>query len=138
MKTITVTWLGWGEIIIRDKRVWSLSRSFNVLLRVCLRAYVSGGVWVHVYVCVCVPVCVHVYVSESEQEEQWLQDAGLSTLISEDVEKAVLLSTLTRTQAATVQKRLDSYTLSIRKKNKPQPRDVREIFTSTQVQPELV
>ncbi|XP_007548505.1 rho GTPase-activating protein 40 isoform X2 [Poecilia formosa] len=70
---------------------------------------------------------------EGEQEEQWLADAGLSTLISEDsedVDKAVLLSTLTRTQAEAVQRRLDSYTLSRRKKNKLPPRDVRDIFSS--------
>lgn len=72
-------------------------------------------------------------VSEGEQEEQWLADAGLSNLISEDsedVDKAVLLSTLTRTQAEAVQRRLDSYTLSLRKRNKPTPRDVRDIFNS--------
>ncbi|KAL7408310.1 hypothetical protein ABVT39_021285 [Epinephelus coioides] len=70
---------------------------------------------------------------EGEQEEQWLADAGLSTLISddsEDVDNAVLLSTLTRTQAEAVQRRLDSYTLSLRKRNKPAPRDVRDIFNS--------
>ncbi|KAM4587534.1 rho GTPase-activating protein 40 isoform 3-T3 [Odontesthes bonariensis] len=70
---------------------------------------------------------------EGDQEEQWLADAGLSTLISEDsedVDKAVLLSTLTRTQAEAVQRRLDSYTLSLRKRNKPPPRDVRDIFSS--------
>ncbi|KAK2861877.1 hypothetical protein Q5P01_001410 [Channa striata] len=68
---------------------------------------------------------------EGEQEEQWLADAGLSTLISDDsenVDNAVLLSTLTRTQAEAVQRRLDSYTLTLRKKNKPPPRDVRDIF----------
>ncbi|XP_013860224.1 rho GTPase-activating protein 40 isoform X2 [Austrofundulus limnaeus] len=72
---------------------------------------------------------------EGEQEEQWLADAGLSTLISddgEDVDKAVLLSTLTKTQALAVQRRLDSYTVSRRKKNKPPPRDVRDIFSSAQ------
>ncbi|XP_028262774.1 rho GTPase-activating protein 40 isoform X2 [Parambassis ranga] len=70
---------------------------------------------------------------EGEQEEQWLADAGLSNLISEDsedVDNVVLLSTLTRTQAAAVQRRLDSYTLSLRKRNKPPPRDVRDIFNS--------
>ncbi|KAJ8400802.1 hypothetical protein AAFF_G00391560 [Aldrovandia affinis] len=70
---------------------------------------------------------------EGEQEEQWLQEAGLSPLISEDSEdadKVVLLSTLTRTQAAAVQRRLDSYTCSLRKRNKPPPRDVRDIFAS--------
>ncbi|KAJ0068946.1 hypothetical protein NL108_015212, partial [Boleophthalmus pectinirostris] len=71
-----------------------------------------------------------------EQEEQWLADAGLSTLISEDgedfeeVDKAALLSTLTRTQAEAVQRRIESYTLSLRKRNKPPPRDVRDIFHS--------
>uniref|UniRef100_A0AAQ6AEY0 Rho-GAP domain-containing protein n=1 Tax=Amphiprion ocellaris TaxID=80972 RepID=A0AAQ6AEY0_AMPOC len=49
---------------------------------------------------------------------------------SEDVDNAVLLSTLTRTQAEAVQRRLDSYTLSLRKRNKPPPRDVRDIFHS--------
>ncbi|XP_041745015.1 rho GTPase-activating protein 40 [Coregonus clupeaformis] len=84
---------------------------------------------------------------EGEQEEQWLQDAGLSTLIrqqrqrpdrdrdrdgeDQDVDQAILLSTLTRTQAAAVQRRLDSYTLSLRKRNKPQPRDVRDVFSSS-------
>uniref|UniRef100_UPI003AABD991 rho GTPase-activating protein 40 n=1 Tax=Centroberyx gerrardi TaxID=166262 RepID=UPI003AABD991 len=70
---------------------------------------------------------------EGEQEEQWLADAGLSNLISEDsedVDDAVLLSTLTRTQAEAVQRRLDSYTLSLRKRNKPPPRDVRDVFNS--------
>ncbi|KAJ8259421.1 hypothetical protein GJAV_G00169080 [Gymnothorax javanicus] len=77
---------------------------------------------------------------EGEQEEQWLQEAGLSPLISEDseaVESAVLLSTLTRTQAAAVQRRLDSYTSSLRKRNKPPPRDVRDIFSSPITQTRL-
>ncbi|KAL4655763.1 rho GTPase-activating protein 40 [Arapaima gigas] len=77
---------------------------------------------------------------EGEQEEQWLQDAGLSTLIGEgdeDVDKVVLLSTLTRTQAAAVQRRLESYTCSLRKRNKPAPRDVRDIFTSPVAQTAL-
>lgn len=68
---------------------------------------------------------------EGEQEEQWLADAGLSNLISEDsqdVDEAVLLSTLTRTQAEAVQRRVESYTLSLRKRNKPAPRDVRDVF----------
>ncbi|XP_035518709.1 rho GTPase-activating protein 40 isoform X1 [Morone saxatilis] len=68
---------------------------------------------------------------EGEQEEQWLADAGLSNLISEDsedVDNVVLLSTLTRTQAEAVQRRLNSYTLSLRKRNKP--RDVRDVFNS--------
>ncbi|XP_031423394.1 rho GTPase-activating protein 40 isoform X2 [Clupea harengus] len=77
---------------------------------------------------------------EGEQEEQWLQDAGMSTLIREDSDesdKVVLLSTLTRTQAAAVQRRLDSYTCSLRKKNKPPPRDVRDIFNPPRSQSPL-
>lgn len=87
----------------------------------------------HAFNRVFIPYLLCPCVSEGEQEEQWLADAGLSTLISEDsedVDKAVLLSTLTRTQAEAVQRRLDSYTLSRRKKNKPPPRDVRDIFGS--------
>lgn len=88
------------------------------------------------YITLLMSLCIHIcllYVcdSEGEQEEQWLADAGLSNLISEDsedVDNAVLLSTLTRTQAEAVQRRLDSYTLSLRKRNKPAPRDVREVF----------
>uniref|UniRef100_A0A8C4GNM3 Rho-GAP domain-containing protein n=1 Tax=Dicentrarchus labrax TaxID=13489 RepID=A0A8C4GNM3_DICLA len=81
--------------------------------------------------CVLTCVCCVLCVSEGEQEEQWLADAGLSNLISEDsedVDNVVLLSTLTRTQAEAVQRRLNSYTLSLRKRNKP--RDVRDVFNS--------
>nr|XP_015220526.1 PREDICTED: rho GTPase-activating protein 40-like [Lepisosteus oculatus] len=73
---------------------------------------------------------------EGEQEKEWLQDAGLSTLISADsadsegVDQAVLLSTLTRTQAAAVQRRLDTYTCSLRKRSKQPPRDVRDVFAT--------
>ncbi|XP_069390563.1 rho GTPase-activating protein 40 isoform X7 [Paralichthys olivaceus] len=76
---------------------------------------------------------------EGEQEEQWLADAGLSNLIGEDsgdVDNVVLLSTLTRTQAEAVQRRLDSYTLSLRKRNKSAPRDVRDIFNSQTLLPD--
>uniref|UniRef100_A0A8C2EHM6 Rho-GAP domain-containing protein n=1 Tax=Cyprinus carpio TaxID=7962 RepID=A0A8C2EHM6_CYPCA len=70
---------------------------------------------------------------DGEQEELWLQDAGLSPLVTgeeEDVDKAVLLSTLTKTQAAAVQRRIDSYTCSLRKRNKTPARHVRDIFAS--------
>ncbi|XP_042615665.1 rho GTPase-activating protein 40-like, partial [Cyprinus carpio] len=63
----------------------------------------------------------------------WLQDAGLSPLVTgeeEDVDKAVLLSTLTKTQAAAVQRRIDSYTCSLRKRNKTPARHVRDVFAS--------
>ncbi|XP_077103857.1 rho GTPase-activating protein 40 isoform X3 [Siphateles boraxobius] len=69
---------------------------------------------------------------DGEQDELWLLDAGLSPLATgeeEDEDKAVLLSTLTKTQAAAVQKRIDSYTLSLRKRNKTPPRHVRDVFT---------
>ncbi|XP_068919655.1 rho GTPase-activating protein 40 isoform X4 [Petaurus breviceps papuanus] len=68
---------------------------------------------------------------EGEAEAQWLQDTGLADLIgasAPDSDNRVLLSTLTKTQAAAVQRRLDTYTRSIRKKNKPPVRDVRDIF----------
>ncbi|XP_029468267.1 rho GTPase-activating protein 40 isoform X2 [Rhinatrema bivittatum] len=68
---------------------------------------------------------------EGEAEAEWLQDAGLSDLISEhtsDGDNAVLLSTLTKTQTAAVQRRLDTYSRSIRKKSKQPVRDVRDVF----------
>ncbi|XP_053105496.1 rho GTPase-activating protein 40 isoform X2 [Hemicordylus capensis] len=68
---------------------------------------------------------------EGEAEAEWLQDAGLSDLIGDPaVENGnmALLSTLTKTQAAAVQRRLDTYTRSRRKKNKQPVRDVRDIF----------
>ncbi|XP_059426293.1 rho GTPase-activating protein 40-like isoform X2 [Carassius carassius] len=69
---------------------------------------------------------------DGEQEELWLQDAGLSLVTGEeeDVDKAVLLSTLTKTQAAAVQRRIDSYTCSLRKRNKTPARHVRDVFAS--------
>uniref|UniRef100_G1NAV6 Rho-GAP domain-containing protein n=1 Tax=Meleagris gallopavo TaxID=9103 RepID=G1NAV6_MELGA len=67
---------------------------------------------------------------EGELEAEWLQDVGLSTLISgaEEEDGQALLSTLTRTQAAAVQKRYNTYTQTLRKKNKHTVRDVRDIF----------
>ncbi|XP_027003281.1 rho GTPase-activating protein 18 isoform X1 [Tachysurus fulvidraco] len=66
---------------------------------------------------------------EGEQEEAWLTEAGLATLfdesVSDDDDGKVLLSTLTRTQAAAVHKRLET----LRKRNKPHSvPDVRDIF----------
>lgn len=72
-------------------------------------------------------------MSEGEQEELWLQDAGLSPLEigeGEEVDKVVLMSTLTRTQAAAVQRRIDLYTCSLRKRNKTPTRHVKDIFDS--------
>ncbi|XP_070600864.1 rho GTPase-activating protein 40 isoform X1 [Erythrolamprus reginae] len=69
-------------------------------------------------------------LEEGEAEAEWLQDAGLSDLMKDHEENSniVLLSTLTKTQAAAVQRRLDTYTRSRRKKNKQPIRDVRDIF----------
>ncbi|XP_007196243.2 rho GTPase-activating protein 28 isoform X4 [Balaenoptera acutorostrata] len=69
-------------------------------------------------------------LDEGELEAEWLQDVGLSTLISGDEEEdgKALLSTLTRTQAAAVKKRYNTYTQTMRKKNKQSVRDVRDIF----------
>ncbi|XP_048219543.1 rho GTPase-activating protein 28 isoform X2 [Perognathus longimembris pacificus] len=69
-------------------------------------------------------------LDEGELEAEWLQDVGLSTLISGDEEEdgKALLSTLTRTQAAAVKKRYNTYTQTMRKKNKQTVRDVRDIF----------
>ncbi|XP_007883044.2 rho GTPase-activating protein 40 isoform X1 [Callorhinchus milii] len=70
---------------------------------------------------------------EGELEADWLQDAGLSTLIREqsgDDDDIVLLSTLTRTQAAAVQRRVETCTRSMRKKIKQPVRDVRDVFAA--------
>ncbi|XP_051010421.1 rho GTPase-activating protein 28 [Acomys russatus] len=69
-------------------------------------------------------------VDEGELEAEWLQDVGLSTLVSghEEDDGKALLSTLTRTQAAAVKKRYNTYTQTLRKKNKQPVRDVRDVF----------
>uniref|UniRef100_A0A671MNC4 Rho GTPase-activating protein 40-like n=1 Tax=Sinocyclocheilus anshuiensis TaxID=1608454 RepID=A0A671MNC4_9TELE len=102
-----------------------------VCVRVCVSVRASVCLCARVCVCVCARMCV--CVSDGEQEELWLQDAGLSPLVTgeeEDVDKAVLLSTLTKTQAAAVQRRIDSYTCSLRKRNKTPARHVRDVFAS--------
>ncbi|XP_067887387.1 rho GTPase-activating protein 28 isoform X2 [Heterodontus francisci] len=67
---------------------------------------------------------------EGEMEAEWLQEVGLSTLVSGAAgeDGMDLLSTLTRAQAAAVQRRLDTYTQTTRRKNKPPVRDVRDVF----------
>ncbi|XP_073754608.1 rho GTPase-activating protein 28 isoform X2 [Callorhinus ursinus] len=77
-------------------------------------------------------------VDEGELEAEWLQDVGLSTLISGDEEEdgKALLSTLTRTQAAAVKKRYNTYTQTMRKKNKQSVRDVRDIFGVSESSPD--
>ncbi|XP_054840951.1 rho GTPase-activating protein 28 [Eublepharis macularius] len=74
---------------------------------------------------------------EGELEAEWLHDVGLSTLISgsEEEDGEALLSTLTRTQAAAVQKRYNTYTQTMRKKNKHTVRDVRDIFGVSDTSP---
>ncbi|XP_053571502.1 rho GTPase-activating protein 40 isoform X1 [Bombina bombina] len=69
---------------------------------------------------------------EGEAEAEWLQDTGLSPLIGDQSpaeDNVFLLSTLTHTQAAAVQRRVDSYSRSLRKRGKQTTRDVRDIFT---------
>ncbi|KAM8809882.1 rho GTPase-activating protein 18 [Eudromia elegans] len=69
---------------------------------------------------------------EGELEEEWLKEAGLSNLFGEtgdSLESMVFLSTLTRTQKAAVEKRVETVTQTMRKKNKQyQVPDVRDIF----------
>lgn len=70
---------------------------------------------------------------EGELEEEWLKEAGLSNLFGESIddpqESILFLSTLTRTQAAAVQKRVETVSQTLRKKNKQHHiRDVRDIF----------
>lgn len=71
--------------------------------------------------------------TEGELEEEWLKEAGLSNLFGDSAgdsqESMVVLATLTRTQAAAVQKRVETVTQTMRKKNKQyQVPDVRDIF----------
>ncbi|XP_048860524.1 rho GTPase-activating protein 18 [Brienomyrus brachyistius] len=70
---------------------------------------------------------------EGEREEAWLAEVGLATLIdgsaSDPEDTFALLSTLTRTQAAAVEKRVETLKQTLRKKNKQhQIPDVRDIF----------
>ena len=83
--------------------------------------------------CVTSTTCLPV---EVELEEAWLTEAGLSSLVTgSSLEEAspppaeVLLSTLTRQQAATVRKRLDNYNETLKTRNRQPIRDVRDIFT---------
>lgn len=72
------------------------------------------------------------YFAEVELEEAWLAEAGLSSLVTEEdtpLAAEVLLSTLTRQQAATVKKRLDKYTETLKSRNRQPIRDVRDVFT---------
>lgn len=67
---------------------------------------------------------------EGEMEAEWLQEVGLSTLVSGAAGEngMALLSTLTRAQAAAVQRRLDTFTQTTRRRSKQPVRDVRDVF----------
>lgn len=107
----------------------------------------------HVIHCITVSSCLHVdnalvlwleYLNqtvpsclpEGEHEEAWLTEAGLATLFQESEldpdaseDSKAMLSTLTRAQAAAVEKRLELLKQTMRKRNKPSHvPDVREIF----------
>ncbi|XP_059837529.1 rho GTPase-activating protein 18 isoform X1 [Hypanus sabinus] len=67
---------------------------------------------------------------EGEVEAEWLKDAGLSGLVSGNTQESItLLSTLTRTQAEAVQRRVETFTMTMRKRNKQPIPDVRDIFS---------
>ncbi|XP_032875762.1 rho GTPase-activating protein 28 isoform X1 [Amblyraja radiata] len=70
---------------------------------------------------------------EGEMEAEWLQEVGLSTLVSGTAGEngMALLSTLTRAQAAAVQRRLDTFTQTTRRRSKQPVRDVRDVFGPT-------
>ncbi|XP_077024922.1 rho GTPase-activating protein 40 [Tamandua tetradactyla] len=71
------------------------------------------------------------FPEEGEAESQWLRDTGLWCLLgglASDGDHRGLLSTLTRTQAAAVRRRLDVYARSARRRHKAPVRDVRDIF----------
>lgn len=73
--------------------------------------------------------------AEVELEEAWLMEAGLSSLVTSSLSEEVpppaevLLSTLTRQQAATVRRRLDNYSETLKTRNRKPIRDVRDVFT---------
>ncbi|XP_071335015.1 rho GTPase-activating protein 18 isoform X2 [Trachinotus anak] len=74
---------------------------------------------------------------EGEQEEAWLTEAGLARLFDDSLaadqdqeeDSAVFLSTLTRTQAAAVERRVTSLQQTLlRRRNRQHVPDVRDIF----------
>ncbi|XP_026218059.1 rho GTPase-activating protein 28 [Anabas testudineus] len=82
-------------------------------------------------------------IDEVEMEEAWLMEAGLSSLVTgsseeqqEPLAAEAVLSTLTRQQSATVKRRLDNYNETLRKRNRQPVRDVRDIFTQPDQDPE--
>ncbi|XP_077442784.1 rho GTPase-activating protein 18 isoform X1 [Stigmatopora argus] len=73
---------------------------------------------------------------EGEQEEAWLMEAGLARLFDgslaadqeQEEDNAAFLSTLTRAQAAAVERRLTTLQQTLRRRNRQQLPDVRDIF----------
>lgn len=73
---------------------------------------------------------------EGEQEEAWLTEAGLARLFDDSLaadqdqeeDSAAFLSTLTRTQAAAVERRVTSLQQTLRRRNRQHLPDVRDIF----------
>lgn len=73
---------------------------------------------------------------EGEQEEAWLVEAGLARLFDDsatddqeqDEDSAVFLSTLTRTQAAAIERRLSTLQQTLRRRNRTHVPDCRDIF----------
>nr|XP_040023049.1 rho GTPase-activating protein 28 isoform X2 [Gasterosteus aculeatus aculeatus] len=80
-------------------------------------------------------------IDEVELEEAWLMEAGLSSLVTSSLSEEVpppaevLLSTLTRQQAATVRRRLDNYSETLKTRNRKPIRDVRDVFTEPNDEP---
>lgn len=73
---------------------------------------------------------------EGEQEEAWLTEAGLARMVDnslapnveEEEDNRVFLSTLTRAQAAAVERRMASFQQTLRRRNRQHVPDVRDIF----------
>ncbi|XP_028295134.1 rho GTPase-activating protein 18 isoform X2 [Gouania willdenowi] len=78
----------------------------------------------------------HKIPEEGEQEEAWLTEAGLARLFDDSLaadqeqeeDSAAFLSTLTRTQAAAVERRVTSLQQTLRRRNRQHLPDVRDIF----------
>uniref|UniRef100_A0A8D3A5J9 Rho GTPase activating protein 18 n=1 Tax=Scophthalmus maximus TaxID=52904 RepID=A0A8D3A5J9_SCOMX len=74
----------------------------------------------------------HKIPEEGEQEEAWLAEAGLTRLFDDTLaeeDSAVFLSTLTRTQAAAVERRVTTVQQTLlRRRNRQHVPDVRDIF----------
>ncbi|KAG7240314.1 hypothetical protein INR49_027125 [Caranx melampygus] len=81
---------------------------------------------------------------EGEQEEAWLTEAGLARLFDnslaadqdQEEDSAVFLSTLTRTQAAAVERRVTLLQQTLRRRNRQHVPDVRDIFRPPEKQDE--